>query len=64
VSGSSYIERRAERLPRGRAVMRVDVVIEGELVDSWIEGSPAPFAVVQEHERRSPLGRSWDWRAE
>jgi hypothetical protein len=60
VNGESYIERRAVRVGParfGRAELRVDVVIDGELVESWVEGSPAPLAVVQEHERRSPLGR-------
>jgi hypothetical protein len=51
----SYIARYAEALGHGRAIMRVDVVIDGRLVQSWLDGSPAPIATVKAHESRLAL---------
>ena len=57
MTGPSYIHRYPDPLPGGRAIMRVDVVIDGELVNelSHLEGSPAPFATVKAHEERIAL---------
>lgn len=52
----SYIHYYAEALGHGRAIMRVDVVFDGELVDSHTSGSPAPIDTVRAHERLTPLG--------
>lgn len=51
----SYIEYYPEPLPGGRAVMRVDLVVDGALVESHLDGSPAPWASVERHARRVPL---------
>lgn len=48
----SYIAHYAEALGHGRAIMRVDVVIEGKLDHSYTEGSPAPIDTVRAYERR------------
>jgi len=53
----SYISYYAESLGHGRAIMRVDIVVEGRLVQSYLSGSPAPMASVKAHEHRVPLGR-------
>lgn len=55
MSGPSYIDRCAEPLGHGRAIMRVDVVADGELVESHTEGSPAPIDTVRAHEERVNL---------
>jgi hypothetical protein len=41
----------AESLGNGRAIMRVDVVRDGVLVDSRTDGSPAPIETVRKCER-------------
>lgn len=46
----SFIHHYAESLGNGRAIMRVDVVFDGKLVDSHTEGSPAPMETVRQHE--------------
>lgn len=55
--GRSYIHRYAETLGNGRGIMRVDVVIDGKLVNelSGTEGSPAPLETVRKHEERVSL---------
>lgn len=53
----SYISYYAEPLGHGRAIMRVDVVVDGELVESHTSGSPAPIETVRKHERTVQLGR-------
>jgi hypothetical protein len=40
----------SEALGDGRAVLRRDVVIEGEVIESTTIGSPAPLGVVQQRE--------------
>lgn len=52
LAGRSFVEYTAEPLAHGRAIMRCEVVIDGEVVQSYLTGSPAPAAVVREHERR------------
>jgi hypothetical protein len=52
----SYISRFADPLPGGRAIMRVDIVIDGVLEQSYTEGSPASLETVQRHEQTIPLG--------
>lgn len=54
---ASFVDYYAESLGHGRGVMRRDVVIEGVLVPelSGLDGSPAPLATVQRHERRVAL---------
>jgi len=37
--------------------MRVDVVIDGVLVDSHTEGSPAPIDTVRKYESKHELGK-------
>lgn len=54
--GQSYISHYAEPLGNGRAIMRVDIVIDGQLVDSHTEGSPAPIETVRRHESTTQLG--------
>lgn len=51
----SYIHRYAESLGHGRAIMRCDTVIDGVLVESHVEGSPAPLKTVQAHEEKVML---------
>lgn len=51
----NYIARYAEPLPGGRAIMRVDVVFDGQLILSHTEGSPAPYATVKAHESKITL---------
>jgi hypothetical protein len=51
----SYIHYYPERLGHGRAILRVDVVVEGELVESHTSGSPAPYETVAAAERRTEL---------
>jgi hypothetical protein len=46
----------AESLGHGRAILRCDVVIDGELEDSHTVGSPAPVDTVRKQERTTPLG--------
>lgn len=46
----------AEPLGHGRGIMRCDVVWQGELISSELDGSPAPLATVQAHERRVSIG--------
>jgi len=62
----NYIHRYAEPLPGGRAIMRVDIVHDGVLVDSHLEGSPASWATVKAHEEmiemRSPTVNPLDVR--
>jgi hypothetical protein len=41
----------AESLGDDRAIMRVDIVADDELVMSYTEGSPAPIETVRKHER-------------
>jgi hypothetical protein len=60
MSGPSYIDHYAEALGHGRGIMRVDVVIDGRLVDTHTEGSPAPLATVQAAAHRCTL--SWRMR--
>jgi hypothetical protein len=56
---NSYINRYAETLGdgTGRAIMRIDTVIDGELVPelSGTEGSPASIETVRRHESRLVL---------
>lgn len=52
----SYIAYYAESLGHGRAIMRVDTVFDGQLVESHEDGSPAPIETVRAHERRVRLG--------
>ncbi len=42
----------AEPLGNGRAIMRVDTVVDGVLVESDTSGSPAPIETVRAHEER------------
>lgn len=51
----SYIAYYAEPLGHGRAIMRCDLVVDGQLADSYTVGSPAPLETVRKHERRTPL---------
>lgn len=53
MSGPSYIRYHAVDLGFGRAVMRREVVIDGEYVAelSGTTGSPAPIETVRQHER-------------
>lgn len=51
----SYIAYFVEPLGNGRAVMRVDIVVDGVLVDSHLEGSPAPIETVRRYERKVTL---------
>jgi hypothetical protein len=51
----NYIHYYAEPLGHGRAIMRVDVVFHGELVESHTTGSPAPLETVRKHERKTNL---------
>ncbi len=51
----SYIHYYAEPLGNGRAVMRVDVVADGDLVESHTDGSPAPIETVRAYERKVRL---------
>ena len=51
----NYIHYYAEPLGHGRAIMRVDVVFHGQLVDSHTSGSPAPLETVRKHERKTNL---------
>lgn len=53
--GPSYIHRYAESLGHGRAIMRVDLVINGVLIESNVEGSPAPIETIQRYERKVAL---------
>ena len=53
--GVSHITYYAEPLGHGRAIMRVDVVHDGELVATYTDGSPAPLATVRRYERRVSL---------
>ena len=53
---NSYISYYAEALGHGRAILRCDVVIDGELVESHTVGSPAPIESVRAAERTANLG--------
>jgi len=53
----SYIEYTAEPLAHGRAIMRVEVVINGRVEQSYFVGSAAPIASVRAHEARHYLDR-------
>lgn len=55
MSGRSEIVYYAEPLGDGRAVMRVDTVLEGVLEETHLDGSPAPIETVRAHERRVRL---------
>lgn len=54
---TSYVAYYAESLGHGRAIMRVDIVHDGELVQSYTDGSPAPIETVRKYEHVVQLDR-------
>jgi hypothetical protein len=56
MTDNNYIHRYAENLGHGRGIMRVDIVVHGKLVNSHLEGSPAPIETVRAHESKHMIG--------
>lgn len=54
---TSYIRYYAESLGNGRAIMRVDTVVDGKLIDSHTSGSPAPIETVRRYEAKYQLDK-------
>lgn len=50
MTAPSFIRSYAEPLGDGRAVMRVDVIVDGALDHSYLDGSPAPIDTVRQYE--------------
>lgn len=51
----NFIDRYAEPVKEGYSVLREDVVVDSELVQSVVRGSPAPTATVTQYEEQIKL---------
>lgn len=51
----NFIHYYAEPVKAGYSILRCDIVLDGEIVQSFTVGSPAPTEVIKSHERRATL---------